>query len=95
MLHLSLLCAINRYVSIKANSVKYTKGNSKYRNCGGNVMKNIFNSNAWNTFALVVLGFVAFFTKEIVTFVMLGFVMIMLSNIYDKLDDISKQADNK
>jgi len=58
-------------------------------------MKNIFNSNAWNTFALVVLGFVAFFTKEIVTFVMLGFVMIMLSNIYDKLDDISKQADNK
>jgi hypothetical protein len=39
---------------------------------------------------LVILAFVAFVTKEIVTFVMLGYILIMLSNIYDKLDDILK-----
>jgi hypothetical protein len=42
---------------------------------------------------MVMFGCVAFFTQEIVTFIMLGFVLIMLSNIYDKLDEISKKAD--
>lgn len=58
-------------------------------------MKDFFNGTAWNTFALVLLGFLAVFTKEIVTFVMLGFVLIMLNNLYDKLDDIAKKMGEK
>ncbi len=56
-------------------------------------MKDFFNSSLWNTLVLVVLGILAFTTKEIVTFVMLGFILIMLSNIYDKLDEISGKMD--
>ena len=55
-------------------------------------MKDFFNGALWNTVILLALGVAALFTKEIVTFVMLGFVMIMLSNIYDKLDEISKKG---
>ncbi|HZK87145.1 MAG TPA: hypothetical protein VFC40_04200 [Syntrophomonas sp.] len=58
-------------------------------------MKEFFNGTIWNTFILAILGVVAFFTQEIVTFVMLGFILIILSNIYDKLDDIFKQAARK
>ncbi len=58
-------------------------------------MKDFFNSTGWNTFVLVVLGFVAFFTKELVTFTMIGFVLIMLSNICDRLGEISEKLDNK
>lgn len=58
-------------------------------------MKNFFNSTAWNTFILVSLGIIAFFTKELVTYAMLGFVLIMLSNINSNLNDISKKLDNK
>lgn len=58
-------------------------------------MKNIFNNIILNTLILVILSIVAILTKEIVTFCMLGFVLIMLSNIYDKLDEISKKTDNK
>lgn len=56
-------------------------------------MKDFFNSSLWNTLVLVILGILAFITKEIVTFVMLGFILIMLSNIYDKLDEISGKMD--
>ncbi|MEN6324876.1 MAG: hypothetical protein ABFD18_01510 [Syntrophomonas sp.] len=56
-------------------------------------MKDFFNSNLWNTMVLVILGLLAFITKEIVTFVMLGFILIMLSNVYDKLDEISRKMD--
>ena len=59
------------------------------------MVKDFFNSTIWNTFVLVILGVVAIFTKEIVTFIMLGFILIMLSNIYDKLDDIFKQGERK
>jgi len=59
------------------------------------MMKDFFNSTIWNTFVLAILGVVAIFTKEIVTFIMLGFILIMLSNIYDKLDDIFKQGKRK
>lgn len=58
-------------------------------------MKEFFNSTIWNTFVLIILGVLAIFTKEIVTFIMLGFILIMLSNIYDKLDDIFKQGGGK
>ena len=59
------------------------------------MVKDFFNSTIWNTFVLVILGVVAIFTKEIVTFIMLGFILIMLSNIYDKLDDIFKRGERK
>jgi len=58
-------------------------------------MKTFFDSTAWNMLVLVVLGVTAFFTKELVTYTMLGFVLIMLSNICDKLGEISKKLDNK
>jgi len=56
-------------------------------------MINFFNSTAWNTLVLILLGILAFFTQELVTFAMLGFVLIMLSNIADKLDEISRKLD--
>ncbi|MEN6350910.1 MAG: hypothetical protein ABFD08_16135 [Syntrophomonas sp.] len=54
-------------------------------------MKDFFKSNGWNVFVVMALGILAFFTKELVTYAMLGFVLIMLSNIYDKLDEISQK----
>jgi hypothetical protein len=56
-------------------------------------MIKFFNSTAWNTLVLILLGILAFFTQELVTFTMLGFVLIMLSNIADKLDEISRKLD--
>ncbi|MBC7076670.1 MAG: hypothetical protein H5T98_11535 [Syntrophomonadaceae bacterium] len=56
-------------------------------------MKRFFNSNIWNAFILFIIGVIAFFTQEIATFFMLGFIIIILSNIYDKLNDISKKLD--
>lgn len=58
-------------------------------------MKGFFNSILWNTFILAILGIYAVATKEFVTFTMLGFVLIMLSNINDTLKDISRKLDNK
>ncbi len=58
-------------------------------------MKDFFNGTAWNTMVMVVLGIIAIFTKEVVTFLMLGFIIIILTNIYDKLDDIFKQGQPK
>jgi hypothetical protein len=57
-------------------------------------MRDFFNSMLWNTFVLILLGIYAVFTKEFVTFAMLGFVLIMLSNINDTLKDISRKLDN-
>lgn len=57
-------------------------------------MRDFFNSMLWNTFVLILLGIYAVFTKEFVTFVMLGFALIMLSNINDTLKDISRKLDN-
>ncbi len=56
-------------------------------------MKDFFGSSIMNTGFLLILGAVAIFTKEIVTFLMLGFVIIVLSTLYDKLDEISKKLD--
>ncbi|CEP66293.1 Uncharacterized [Moorella glycerini] len=57
-------------------------------------MKHFFSSTAWNTFVLIVMGIIAFFTREIVTFLMLGFVLISLTNIYNVLQEISTKLDN-
>ncbi len=56
-------------------------------------MKDFFGSSAMNTCLLLILGVVAFFTKELVTFWVLGFVIIVLSTLYDKLDEISRKLD--
>lgn len=55
-------------------------------------MKDFFNGSTWNTMVLVILGVISIYTQEIVTFLMLGFIIIILTNIYDKLDDIFKLA---
>jgi len=52
-----------------------------------------FNSTIWNTFIVIVMGIIAFFTNEIVTFFMLGFTIIILSNIYNVLKKISDKID--
>lgn len=57
------------------------------------VLKDFFNSSIWNTFILFIIGVIAFFTQELVTFFMIGFVIIILTNIYDKLNEISKKID--
>jgi len=58
-------------------------------------MKDFFNGTAWNTMVMLILGIISIFTKEVVTFLMLGFIIIILTNIYDKLDDIFKQGQPK
>ncbi|OIQ59466.1 hypothetical protein MOTE_11470 [Moorella thermoacetica] len=57
-------------------------------------MDRFFTSTVWNTFVLIVLGIIAFFTKEIVTFFMLGFIIIILTNIYGVLKDIARKIDS-
>ncbi|MCM3490150.1 hypothetical protein M3689_12590 [Alkalihalophilus marmarensis] len=44
----------------------------------------------WYSFYFIVLGVVAFFTGEIVTFVMLGFILMSLNNINNTLKKIYK-----
>jgi hypothetical protein len=56
-----------------------------------NNMFNLFNNRVLYTVVMFILGLIAFFTRELVTFVMLGFMMILLTNIYDKLDEISRK----
>lgn len=43
------------------------------------------------TLLLIILGILAFSTGEIVTFTMLGFVILILTNIFNVLKDISRQ----
>ena len=40
-----------------------------------------------------ILGVISFFTHEIVTYVMLGFILIALNNVLSVLKDISKKLD--
>ncbi len=47
------------------------------------------------TIFLFVLGIIAFFTGEIVTFVMLGFIVLILTNIYNILKEISCKLSSK
>lgn len=48
-------------------------------------------NNWWYCFYFIVLGIVAFFTGEIVTFIMLGFILLSLNNINFTLKKIYKQ----
>jgi hypothetical protein len=45
------------------------------------------------TLFLVFIGIVSFFTREIVTFVMLCFIIIILTNIYNVLKGILEKLD--
>ena len=55
----------------------------------------IFDGNIWNVLYLIILGIISLFTREIVTFVMLGFILLSLTNIYMILKEISKKLDHK
>ncbi|MEK5440939.1 MULTISPECIES: hypothetical protein [unclassified Fredinandcohnia] len=48
-------------------------------------------NNWWYGFYFLVLGVVSFFTGEIVTFIMLGFILLALNNINSTLKKIYKQ----
>ncbi len=48
-------------------------------------------NNLWYSFYFIVLGVVSFFTGEIVTFIMLGFILLALNNINSTLKKIYKQ----
>jgi hypothetical protein len=56
-------------------------------------MKKLDLGGIWYTVILIVIGIVSFFTKEIVTFFMLGILIIILTNIYDVLKDILEKLD--
>jgi hypothetical protein len=56
-------------------------------------MDKFLNNTLFNTLILIVMGVISFFTKEIVTFFMLGFTIIILSNIYNVLKKISDKLD--
>lgn len=51
-----------------------------------------FNTIGYTLF-LSFLGIVSFFTREIVTFVMLCFIIIILTNIYNVLKGILEKLD--
>lgn len=51
--------------------------------------------NGLYTLYLLVIGIVSFFTGEIVTFVMLGAILIALTNIHSTLKEILKGIQNK
>jgi hypothetical protein len=42
-------------------------------------------SNRWYSLYFVILGIASFFTGEIVTFIMLGFILLSLNNINNTL----------
>lgn len=52
-------------------------------------------NNWWYSFYLLILGIVSFFTGEIVTFVMLGFIFLSLNNINSTLKKIYQQNKDK
>ncbi|MFD2680353.1 hypothetical protein [Bacillus seohaeanensis] len=45
-------------------------------------------NNWWYGFYFLVLGIIAFFTREFVTFIMLGFILLSLNNINATLKKI-------
>jgi hypothetical protein len=51
--------------------------------------------NGLYTFYFLVLGIVSFFTGEIITFVMLGIILIALTNIHTTLKEILKVNQEK
>ncbi len=56
-------------------------------------MTDFFSSNIWNTITIFILLVLAIFTGEFVTFAMLGFILVSLSNIHSVLKEISRKLD--
>lgn len=56
-------------------------------------MDKFLNNTTWNTLILIIMGIISFFTGEFVTFFMLGFAIIILSNIYNVLKKINDKLD--
>lgn len=52
-------------------------------------------SNWWYSLYAVILAVLAIFTGEIVTFIMLGFILIALNNINTSLKKMQGSKDNK
>ncbi|WP_170885460.1 hypothetical protein [Bacillus alkalicellulosilyticus] len=48
-------------------------------------------NNWWYGLYFLILGVISFFTGEIITFIMLGFILISLNNINNTLKKMSKQ----
>ncbi|WP_187445731.1 hypothetical protein [Bacillus infantis] len=50
-------------------------------------------SNWWYSLYFVILAIASFFTGEIVTFIMLGFILLSLNNINNTLKKIQNRID--
>lgn len=50
-----------------------------------------FKRSEWNILLLAFLTIISIFTQEIVTFVMLAFILLTLNKIYFVLKDIAKK----
>lgn len=48
-------------------------------------------NNWWYTFFMIVLGIVGIFTGEIITFIMLGFILVALININTNIKKLIEQ----
>ncbi|MGM8215470.1 hypothetical protein ACLIA0_07825 [Bacillaceae bacterium W0354] len=51
--------------------------------------------NYWYTLFAIILGVVAIFTQEVITFIMLGFILIALVNINNTLKKVLEKFDYK
>lgn len=51
--------------------------------------------NGLYTVYLLFLGIIAFFTREIVTFIMLGVILISLNNIHSTLKELLKMKNDE
>ncbi|MCJ8007215.1 hypothetical protein ACFFF5_06890 [Lederbergia wuyishanensis] len=52
-------------------------------------------NNWWYSFYFLIIGVVSFFTSELVTFIMLGFILLCLNNINTTLKKIYNQNNEK
>lgn len=51
----------------------------------------VLMNNWWYTFFMIVLGIVGIFTGEIITFIMLGFILVALININTNIKKLIEQ----
>ncbi|WP_428910823.1 hypothetical protein [Niallia sp. Krafla_26] len=49
----------------------------------------------WNTLYIFIIGVISIYTQELVTFLMLGFILIALNNIHRTLKEILKVKKNE
>ncbi|WP_400162675.1 hypothetical protein ACAF76_004325 [Brevibacillus sp. TJ4] len=54
-----------------------------------------FLANGWNIFYVIILAVVSVFTGEIITFVMLGFILMALNSIHGTLKNILENMEKQ